>query len=485
VGTCILLSMCLACAGLQLAPGTNKVRSAAQDIATQLSANLPPGEKPVIAVLDFVGPHERYTAFGNTMSESLITELFKTRRFEKIVERARMKDVLAQQKLEQSWHYNKATIAELGRKIGAGAIVVATVNQIGKSVRLNARLINSETGEVLSVAEMQVSLSDDLNALLKQELSASLAITLVEDDGTGSFGNLRSRAYLTIGSNQTREVVGGTAVIDSVPYGPHMLVVSAPGYETATEHVFISANQSRMITLVAQQANLTLQLTPTNATVLIDGIRKRPSEEGIVSVSLKKGPHSLLVSSGEKYYPDDRRIELIDNMAMPIVLHKVGAGDAVTAQSLLLRRLASLKQHDPPFEIKLWTDRQDYTMGDSIAFNFRSDRDCYLTLIDIATSGNITILFPNRYHPQNFIRAGVTYRVPAEDYGFEFQVTGPRGIERVKAIATLQDQPIFEHDFSQTAFRSIARTRDVQVVNAGMDKIQNGWTEAESSIRVR
>ncbi len=479
------LSLCLGCAGLQVGPGRSDMRPAAHDLARQLAANLPSGQGPVIAVLDFVGPHERYTAFGNSMSETLITQLFKTGRFEKVVERARMHDVLTQQRLEQNWHYDQATVAELGRKIGAEAIVIGTVKQIGQSVELNARLIRSGTGEVLSVAETRMLVREDLNALLQQELSARLAITVVEDDGTGSFGNLRSRSYITIGSHQTREITGGTIVIDSVPFGSHMLVVSAPGYETATRHIFIHGNHSEQISLVAQQANLTLQLTPAHATVLINGIRKQPTGDGIVSVTLKKGQHSLLISCGEKYYPDDRHIEVMADMAIPIVLHEVGKGDVITSQSLLLRRLATLKQHDPLFDIKLWTDRQEYSPGDTIAFNFRSDRDCYLTLINIATSGNITILFPNRYHPHNFIRAGVTYRVPDADYGFEFNVTGPRGTDRVKAIATLQDQPIFEHDFTQSAFRSIAQTRDVQVVNSGMDRIQSGWTEAECSVRVR
>jgi len=45
-----------------------------------------------------------------------------------------------------------------------------------------------------------------------------------------------------------------------------------------------------------------------------------------------------------------------------------------------------------------------------------------LTMLDVGPNGDITVIFPNKFHRDNFIRAGVTYQVPSPNYGFEFDV---------------------------------------------------------------
>ncbi|MGC8659619.1 MAG: DUF4384 domain-containing protein, partial [Desulfomonilaceae bacterium] len=58
-------------------------------------------------------------------------------------------------------------------------------------------------------------------------------------------------------------------------------------------------------------------------------------------------------------------------------------------------------------------------------------------LIDIGTSGQTIILFPNRMHPNNKIEKGKTYRIPPEDGDFSYKTHGPVGIEHVMAIASI------------------------------------------------
>jgi hypothetical protein len=93
-----------------------------------------------------------------------------------------------------------------------------------------------------------------------------------------------------------------------------------------------------------------------------------------------------------------------------------------------------------PFYVDVWVDRGDggvYRPGDKLYVYFKSDRDCYLTLIDFPPQGGVTIIFPNAYHSNNFVRANRIYRIPAPSYGFDFIVEGPPGTEVIKAIATL------------------------------------------------
>lgn len=103
--------------------------------------------------------------------------------------------------------------------------------------------------------------------------------------------------------------------------------------------------------------------------------------------------------------------------------------------------LQDIKNPNAGFKIELWTDRKDdtYKVGDEVVFYFRTNRDCYLTLLNVTTTGKVHILFPNKYQKDNLVKAGKVYRFPPEDAKYVFRLTGPAGIELVKAIATIDE----------------------------------------------
>jgi len=109
-----------------------------------------------------------------------------------------------------------------------------------------------------------------------------------------------------------------------------------------------------------------------------------------------------------------------------------------------LRNLAQLIQTKPPFKIELWTDKKRCKIGETITIYFRSEKDCYLTLIDITTSGKLYVLFPNHYATDNHIKAGRTYTIPGPDHPFVITIGEPKGFERLKAIATLNSVDLWK-----------------------------------------
>lgn len=116
--------------------------------------------------------------------------------------------------------------------------------------------------------------------------------------------------------------------------------------------------------------------------------------------------------------------------------------------------LAALDNPEPPFEVEVWANRIEEgetqekpagekllqtRIGELIQFNFRAERDCYLTLLDLGTSGKITVLFPNQYRPDGAIEGGKVYQTGAKgELPFQIRATGPSGRELVKVIATLE-----------------------------------------------
>ena len=95
-----------------------------------------------------------------------------------------------------------------------------------------------------------------------------------------------------------------------------------------------------------------------------------------------------------------------------------------------IKLLARLENPNPSFKVRLSFDRETnpvYYFGrDKVNFRVQADRDCYITVLDIGTSGKVTVLFPNRFHPDNRVRAGQTYVLPSPDRPtFQIAVSPP------------------------------------------------------------
>jgi len=101
-----------------------------------------------------------------------------------------------------------------------------------------------------------------------------------------------------------------------------------------------------------------------------------------------------------------------------------------------------------PFTLKLQTGevKTRYRDGEFITFEIQADRDCYITMLTVDSRGDLTLLMPNKWQQQTFVKSGQTLRVPAKESGFRFPIKPPHGITLVKAIGTLQPLKINKVD---------------------------------------
>ncbi len=96
----------------------------------------------------------------------------------------------------------------------------------------------------------------------------------------------------------------------------------------------------------------------------------------------------------------------------------------------------------PPFSLRLWLDKErgaTYAPGEKIKISFQTSRDSFVTLYNYDTEGRVKIIFPNRYSPHNFLRAGQIHSVE----GLIDPHTRP-GIEYIQGFAATR--PIFLSD---------------------------------------
>jgi len=97
-----------------------------------------------------------------------------------------------------------------------------------------------------------------------------------------------------------------------------------------------------------------------------------------------------------------------------------------------------------PFSVEVGVEKTQYTIGEKIIISVRAAQDCYLTLYDISTIGEVTQIFPNEFAIDNLIQGGHIYPIPDKDDKFDFEITGPGGMERVRGVCTIEDVNLVE-----------------------------------------
>lgn len=134
-------------------------------LSAQISAGMTESNKQKIAVIEFSDLNGKITELGKYLSEELITRLFLTKKFQ-VIERLLLNKVLSEHKLNATGLIDETTAKELGNILGVEAIVSGTITDLGGSVKINSRLISTETGQIFSVASEEIIKDNTLKRLM-------------------------------------------------------------------------------------------------------------------------------------------------------------------------------------------------------------------------------------------------------------------------------------------------------------------------------
>lgn len=84
-----------------------------------------------------------------------------------------------------------------------------------------------------------------------------------------------------------------------------------------------------------------------------------------------------------------------------------------------------------------------FQLGAELVLKVRSARDCHLALIDLGTTGRVSLLLPNALCPQPRLAGGVPALFPGPEFAeFVFALEGEPGVERLVAVATPDPLPL-------------------------------------------
>lgn len=108
------------------------------------------GLRQTVAVLPFQNHGEaQYDAFVNGLADMLTTSIGQTARLT-VIERVQIETAMRNFNLEMSGAIDPETAVEVGAWLGADAVVMGSFLRFGKVYRIDARMIDAETGEVLA-----------------------------------------------------------------------------------------------------------------------------------------------------------------------------------------------------------------------------------------------------------------------------------------------------------------------------------------------
>lgn len=439
---------------------TIDLADAALSLADQLNLSLKGKQLGRFAVADPVGPGKRLSGLGEQIADNLSVQLFQTLQFTDFVERKQFKQLLANIVSEKDVPYfDQNTVADYGKSIGLQDTVIGTIRDLGDYYYVIMKIVNIETTKTLAMAQINLAKTTATATLAQNQQTATLTVNVTPAiQGTAIAGGVK------------RELENGIAVFNKMPYGNCPIIIQPySGYDRVTDNINIKSPVETLSIRISQKKyDVSFTITPPDAILVIDGKKIELNEWGFAKITgVKGGNHSLLLKTDKKGYTNK------SDQFNPAVKNSFNI-DLKTTDPIykfndtLFQKVMEMKEKQD-FNVKLWTNQKSYRPGDKIAFYFSSEKDCYLNIVDIGTSGNITLLFPNTYHPDSKISAGRTYKIPDEtSHMFGFQVDPPAGRERVYAIASTRPLNIFSNNFRGVPYQSMTRgkTRDISVTTA-------------------
>lgn len=97
------------------------------------------------------------------------------------------------------------------------------------------------------------------------------------------------------------------------------------------------------------------------------------------------------------------------------------------------------------FNVDIWMNKPEgstYNFGEKAYFYFKTNKDGYVAIYEIRPTGEMVLLFPNKYESNNYVKANQTYRVPSVGASYYFKVAPPAGKYYIQIIASTKAFPL-------------------------------------------
>lgn len=121
--------------------------------------------------LEDLAASESTKGLGEEMAATLMDGLARSGKV-RVVERRQLRQILEELKLSASGLIDEQTAIKAGKLLGANALVLGSFLKFGDSVKINIRVVKTETGEILSTEKASGKFSTLFD--LEEKLAAGI-----------------------------------------------------------------------------------------------------------------------------------------------------------------------------------------------------------------------------------------------------------------------------------------------------------------------
>ena len=108
---------------------------------------------------------------------------------------------------------------------------------------------------------------------------------------------------------------------------------------------------------------------------------------------------------------------------------KMSGADIFRAKDSRVWDEIEARVHGADFPVDMRLDRDQYRKGDKLFITCRVDNPGYLNVINVSKEdGRITVLFPNRFHENNYVPGGGLITLPEQGQGFDLKARDLGGV---------------------------------------------------------
>ena len=129
-------------------------------------------------------------------------------------------------------------------------------------------------------------------------------------------------------------------------------------------------------------------------------------------------------------------------------------------------------EHQAGFTVKARINRSVFKNGDESEIRVTSSQDAYLYIFNVTEDEQVTILVPNRFSPESFVKAGAEFVFPSEELtrrGIKlttYVMPGKqKSFETIKVIATRHPVTALRHQAPEAVFKEY-KAADTTMLNA-------------------
>jgi TolB-like protein len=232
------------------------------DLAEKLSPQVKDHAKKKVAVLDFTDLQGESSELGRYVAEQLSVNLVMGRRDFSVLDRANLKSILAEHKLTAKGLVDPENAKKLGQFAGVDALILGTIIPKNQSVSLTAKIITTDTAEIVGAARAEFRSDDTIQQLLSHPAKADQMGSEPSSSPPGiaaqQFGNLtiqlRSVRGLPDDSAsvtllfQNKDTKNSIAVaLHSAPMPHYLDAITSLVLADGTEYLFENATGIRLL----------------------------------------------------------------------------------------------------------------------------------------------------------------------------------------------------------------------------------------------